>query len=74
MQLMMIRLLQGLDYMHSKNVMHRDLKPENILLKSALDISSVVISDFGLAAICNSKHNYLYQRCGTIGFVAPEVL
>lgn len=60
MQLMMIRLFQGLDYMHSKNIMHRDLKPENILLKSALDISSVVISDFGLATICNSKHNYLY--------------
>ena len=32
-----------------------------------------IIVDFGLA--CNSDHeNYLFYRCGTPGYVAPEII
>lgn len=27
-------ILQGVNYLHSKNIVHRDLKPENILFNS----------------------------------------
>ena len=27
-------ILEGLEYMHSKNLMHRDLKPDNILFRT----------------------------------------
>ncbi len=58
--------------MHAKRIMHRDLKPENILLrkKDALDC---VIADFGLAEFTDAEM-YLFSRCGTPGFVAPEVI
>lgn len=52
--------------------MHRDLKPENILLKSE-DSVECVIADFGLAEYYKSEE-YLFVRCGTPGYVAPEVI
>ncbi|CAD8205965.1 unnamed protein product [Paramecium octaurelia] len=72
-QSIMKGLLEGLAHMHSKNIMHRDLKLENILFKEQNDINSVVIADFGLATFVNLPV-YLYCRCGTPGFVAPEVI
>lgn len=50
--------------------MHRDLKPENILLRPK-DMKWVLI-DFGLSAFINEQ--YLYDKCGTMGYMAPEVL
>ena len=58
--------------MHKHNIMHRDLKPENILLKEEHGFECCV-ADFGLAEFSNSEE-YLFVRCGTPGFVAPEVI
>ncbi|KRX04077.1 Protein kinase-like domain [Pseudocohnilembus persalinus] len=69
--LIMKQLLEGLSQMHKKRIMHRDLKPENILLKNENEIQCV-ISDFGLATFIDLKE-YLFLRCGTPGYVAPEV-
>jgi serine/threonine protein kinase len=64
-------LLGGLEYMASRDILHRDLKPENILFRNtALD---VVICDFGLATWVNEPE-YIYVRCGTPGYVAPEIV
>ena len=66
-------LLKILQYLHSKNIMHRDIKPENILLRNPGNFESLVLVDYGLAA--NQTHdNMLFKRCGTPGFIAPEVL
>ena len=43
-------ILQGLSYLHSKNIIHRDIKPANILLIDENDLSSVKLADLGLAA------------------------
>ena len=53
--------------------MHRDLKPENIMLKNKKDIYNIAIIDFGLATKVTDEE-YLYKRCGTPGFVAPEII
>lgn len=52
--------------------MHRDLKPENIMFKN-LDECEVVIVDLGLATRSDIDQ-YLFTRCGTPGYVAPEVV
>ncbi|KAL4476057.1 hypothetical protein ABPG74_009790 [Tetrahymena malaccensis] len=68
---MMRQILQGFSYLHSNNIMHRDLKPDNILFcdKESFD---VVISDMGLSQDVNE--NFVFKKCGTPGYVAPEIL
>ena len=66
-------LLLGLKHLHSKGIMHRDLKLENILMRSKDNVEDIVIVDFGLASFVDQK-NLLYRRCGTPGFVAPEII
>jgi serine/threonine protein kinase len=57
--------------MHAQNIMHRDLKPENILLRKEGDYDCV-IADFGLSQ--KADEDYMFVRCGTPGYVAPEVV
>ncbi len=52
--------------------MHRDLKPENILFKDNNSLQ-IVIADFGLATRYDINE-FLFVRCGTPGFVAPEIV
>lgn len=44
------------------------------MLKDSTDLSSCCIVDFGLADYWNPDGIYNYTRCGTPGFVAPELL
>jgi calcium-dependent protein kinase len=67
----MVGLLRGLKRLHSDRIMHRDLKPENIMLRK--DSMSPVIVDFGLATHADVD-KYLFYRCGTPGYVAPEII
>ncbi|CAD8174786.1 unnamed protein product [Paramecium octaurelia] len=67
----MKQLVEGLTFIHSHNIMHRDLKPEDILFMNK-DLESLVIADFSLAQSVDSKP-YTYPKCGTPGFVAPEI-
>ncbi len=52
--------------------MHRDLKPENIMFKHKDKLDSLVIVDFGLADF-EDQLPYLFSKCGTPGYVAPEI-
>ena len=52
--------------------MHRDLKPQNIIMRNNKNIEEIAIIDFGLASFVDVDQ-YLYERCGTPGFVAPEI-
>ena len=52
--------------------MHRDLKPENVMFKETNDWNSLKIVDFGLATSTNVEA-YPFPKCGTPGYVAPEV-
>uniref|UniRef100_A0A0G4F4B8 Calmodulin n=1 Tax=Chromera velia CCMP2878 TaxID=1169474 RepID=A0A0G4F4B8_9ALVE len=67
------QLLQTVLYLHSCGIVHRDLKPENILLTEQSAHADVKITDFGLSTLI-SPQELLLQPCGTLAYVAPEVL
>ncbi|CAM6002743.1 unnamed protein product [Sphagnum balticum] len=58
--------------MHSYGVMHRDIKLENIIFRGK-DSLIPIIADFGLAAL-NDDEPYIFYRCGTPGYIAPEII
>ena len=58
--------------MHRKGIYHRDLKPENILILNKTDLL-VCIADLGLACRSTDTHDLTF-KCGTPGYVAPELL
>lgn len=67
------QVASALDYLHSNNVAHRDLKPENILYYDE-ERTIVKLMDFGLAKVLDENDVTIMTRCGTLHYVAPEVL
>ena len=61
-----------IDHLHKNNILYRDLKPENILLD---ELGHIKLTDFGLNKIMNNiEKEKTYTLCGTLIYVAPEVL
>lgn len=71
----MYDILSCLDTMKTKGIAHRDIKPANILMASKVELSgiNVKLGDFGMATFVG-KDNLVRGRCGTPGYVAPEIL
>ena len=70
----MTNFISALEYLHQRNIVHRDLKPENLILASKENNWDLKIADFGLATIIKDPSKKLYLRCGSPGYVAPELL
>jgi serine/threonine protein kinase len=67
------QLLLSLEYCHANRVIHRDLKPQNILIN--LTNLKPFIIDFGLSLYLDDTVTpKSYKRCGTMGYMAPEVI
>jgi len=69
----MFDLLTCITVMNSAGVVHRDLKPANILMGNFETDNKVMVGDFGMATFVGVD-NLVYGRCGTPGYVAPEIL
>ncbi|XP_071795773.1 uncharacterized protein [Asterias amurensis] len=69
------QILQGTEYLHSKDVIHRDIKGANIMLMSN---GVIKLIDFGCAKrLCiniSQSQNLLKSMRGTPYWMAPEVI
>lgn len=55
-------------------ICHRDLKPENIMLQSE-DSNCIKLIDFGYAALYDpAAPRRMHSFCGTMLYVAPDIL
>ncbi|XP_065839173.1 serine/threonine-protein kinase PLK4-like [Oscarella lobularis] len=64
-------VIEGVQYLHSHDIVHRDLTLSNLFLTRDMQVK---IGDFGLAAklhVPNEKH---YTMCGTPNFISPEIV
>ncbi|KAI5732776.1 hypothetical protein M8J76_004016 [Diaphorina citri] len=68
----MRQICEGVEFIHSKNVLHLDMKPENILCLTKTG-NRIKIIDFGLARKFDPEKK-LQVLFGTPEFVAPEVV
>jgi len=66
-------MLLALNYLHSHGIAHRDLKLENFLY-DVKDGSHLKLIDFGFSKFFDRKTRRMRTGCGSMAYVAPEVL
>lgn len=72
---MFIKILEGVNYFHKKDIIHRDIKPENILISDEDNIP--IISDFGIAHFCEDDmvtqiETRVGSRMANFQYASPE--
>ncbi|XP_063973353.1 probable serine/threonine-protein kinase DDB_G0268642 isoform X1 [Diachasmimorpha longicaudata] len=66
------QILDGLHYMHSRDIVHHDIKPSNIFIGVIGQRVEIQVGDFGLA--CPRKSESHHPVFGTELYTAPEQL
>jgi len=64
-----LQILDGVEYIHSKNICHGDIKPQNILT----DGKTIKITDFGTSKLIEDLFIKTIDGGGTWAYMAPEV-
>ena len=65
------QIADALEAAHSHGIVHRDVKPANIIVQAG---DQAKVLDFGVARLRNSELTESGVICGSVAYVAPEIL
>jgi len=72
-RLIIINILQALTLLQKLGIAHRDVKPANIFMCDHKQNIRAKLADYGMATFIGTD-GLVRGRCGTPGYVAPEIL
>lgn len=67
--LIFLKILEGVKFLHSKNICHGDIKPQNILFND----KEVKLTDFGTSKFIENVFVKTVDAGGTWAYMAPEI-
>ncbi|KAJ7778494.1 kinase-like domain-containing protein, partial [Mycena metata] len=68
---LLYEIAQGLQHLHSNNIVHGDLRGSNILINQDF---SACLADFGLSAFSDATSSMSTNRGGSLYWMAPELI
>ncbi|KAJ6554035.1 kinase-like domain-containing protein, partial [Mycena vulgaris] len=68
---LLFEIAQGLQYLHSRDIVHGDLRGANILINQDW---SACLADFGLSDFSNTTTSGTSNRAGSLYWMAPELI
>ncbi|KAJ7767392.1 kinase-like domain-containing protein, partial [Mycena maculata] len=69
---LLFEIAQGLQYLHSRNIVHGDLRGANILINEDWN---ACLADFGLSVFSNATASmHTSNRAGSLRWMAPELI
>ncbi|KAK7063540.1 kinase-like protein [Favolaschia claudopus] len=69
---LLLEIAQGLEFLHSRNIVHGDLRGSNILITTEW---TACLADFGLTSLSDATTaTHTSHRAGSIRWMAPELI